>query len=239
MISLKRSILICSVLAMSACSAQYSAEPISPASLSLQSEERRTIDPVTLATWNVEHLAYPAELGCKPRNSETLATMQAYAKSLNADIIALQEVASADALAQIFPPQQWQLILSERPDSKSYECRENGLTSSQQKVAFAVKNSLRIKDTQQLKTLALDNPGLRYGLEITVESPFGDMAILNVHMKSSCFTDDYMMQDSSACQTYAQQAPVLDKWIAEQAQSGRAYAVMGTLTIAFQRPITA
>ena len=227
MLLLKKSMLLFSVLAVNACSTPHPAGQTPPAPAIIQSEEAGTIRHIRLASWNAEHLSYPADFGCKPRNSESIQAMQAYAENLDADIIALQEVASIEALAQIFSPQQWQLVMSERPDSQTYECRENGLTSTQQKVAFAVRNTVQIKDTQQLKALALDNPGLRYGLALTVESPFGDMALLNVHMKSGCFTDDYTRQDSSACQTYAQQAPVLDKWIAEQEQSGQHYAVLG------------
>ena len=224
---LKKSMLLFGVLALNACSTPYPTGQTPPAPTIIPNEKPGTNRHIRLATWNAEHLAYPAAFGCKPRNSESVKAMQAYVDNLNADIIALQEVASMEALAQIFSPQLWQLVMSERPDSQTYECRENGRASSQQKVAFAVKNTLQIKETQQLKALALDNPGLRYGLVLTVETPFGDMDILNVHMKSGCFTDDYMHQDSSACQTYAQQAPVLDKWIAQQEQSGQPYAVLG------------
>lgn len=224
---LKKSALLLSFTLMSACSTQ----PVTPLPKPEQSVTRSEVGSpsaaLKLATWNMEHLAYPANLGCKPRDSETIKAMQAYAKKIDADIFALQEVASKEALATIFPEQDWQLLVSERPDSKSYVCRESGFDSTQQKVAFAIKKSVSVKKISHLKALALDNPGLRYGLVVTVDSAQGKMDVLNIHMKSGCFTDDFMSQDSPACQTYAKQAQVLDSWIASQENTAHPYVILG------------
>ena len=53
---------------------------------------------LSVATWNVEHLAYPIDQGCKPRNEDELQEMRAYAQKLDVDIVALQEVASKEAV---------------------------------------------------------------------------------------------------------------------------------------------
>ncbi|MCC2607037.1 HAD family acid phosphatase [Planctobacterium marinum] len=183
--------------------------------------------PVRIATWNIEHLAYPQDTGCRPRTEQEIVALRHYAESLDADVIALQEVASATAMAQIFPDSDWRIIVSQRPDSESYECRGSGFTSTQQKVAFAVKKSVAVLATDNVEELALDMPGLRYGLVIQVASPNGPLDILNVHMKSGCFVDDYLSSDSESCQIYARQAPILDNWIAQREAQGTAYAVLG------------
>ena len=100
-----------------------------------------TAQPLKVVTWNVEHLAYPLNTGCKPRTLSDIEAMKAYANSLNADIFALQEVASKEALKQIFPQSEWQLIVSNRAASPAYTCRKTGALSTQQKVAFAVKKA--------------------------------------------------------------------------------------------------
>ena len=199
------------------------AQPDLPIAMPTQTKEMQ----LKIATWNVEHLAYPFNTGCKPRTSEDIAAMQAYASSLNANIVALQEVASKAALDTIFPESEWQLIVSDRPDSQAYECRESGFRSTQQKVAFAVRKSLPVLETRHFSALALDNPGLRYGLAIKVLTPLGPTEILNVHMKSGCFVDDYSQSDVEACAVYAKQAPQLAKWIADREAVGQPYLVLG------------
>ena len=101
-------------------------------------------DALKIVTWNVEHLAYPIDKGCRPRTEEELAKLQAYAKSLDADIVALQEVASKAAIYQLFPADEWTVIMSGRPSSPPYDCRGSGFKSTQQKVAFAIKKPMNI-----------------------------------------------------------------------------------------------
>ncbi|HDY90579.1 MAG TPA: endonuclease/exonuclease/phosphatase [Pseudoalteromonas sp.] len=183
--------------------------------------------PLKVATWNVEHLAYPIDTGCRTRTPSEIAAMKAYAKNLGADIIALQEVGSKAALQQIFSEDDWQLIMSTRADSKAYTCRKTGALSTQQKVAFAVKKAIPVLNTAAIDKLALKRAGLRYGLQITVNTPNGPTDILNVHMKSGCFVDDYLKSDSPACKTYAQQVPILDNWIAKREATNTPYIVLG------------
>ncbi|MBU2978140.1 endonuclease/exonuclease/phosphatase family protein [Alteromonas sp. C1M14] len=183
--------------------------------------------PLKVATWNTEHLASPSLSGCKPRQPSELDAMKRYAKSLDADIIALQEVASKEAIAAIFPAQEWKVILSSRADSPAYECRGSGYTSTQQKVAFVVKNTLPIGDVNDFEALALDMPGLRYGLAITLDEPTGPVTLLNVHLKSGCFVDDYQTSDERSCQVYGHQAAILENWIAQQQSSHGRFIIMG------------
>ncbi|XQW83588.1 HAD family acid phosphatase [Thalassotalea piscium] len=182
---------------------------------------------LVVATWNTEHLAFPITDGCRPRTEAETIKLKQYAKSLNADIVALQEVASAEAVEMLFPKSEWQIIMSKRADSESYDCRKTGAKSTQQKVAFAVRKNIEILNTQAFEALALQHPGLRYGLELTVKSPLGTLTLLNVHMKSGCFVDNYSRADSDACKTYAQQAPLLDKWAEQKEQTGMPYIILG------------
>ena len=186
-----------------------------------------TAKKLVLATWNMEHLAFPGASGCKPRQPEEIVAMAEYAKGLKADIVALQEVASEQALQAIFPADSWQIIVSQRPDSKAYECRESGYTSTQQKVAFAVRKALKVHNIQQFDALALDLPGLRYGLVLNVDTPYGRTDILNVHLKSGCFVDDYANSDKEACQILARQVPVLQSWMSQHAAQNKPYVIMG------------
>ncbi|MBJ2139027.1 endonuclease/exonuclease/phosphatase family protein [Paraglaciecola chathamensis] len=192
------------------------------------SEQRsHEINAFKVATWNMEHFAYPIDTGCRPRTSDEIAAMKAYVAGVGANVIALQEVASTQALSLLFPESEWDLVFSGRSDSPAYECRESGFTSTQQKVAFAIRKGTQILDVQQNDQLALHKIGLRYGLAVTLETPLGPTAILNVHLKSGCFVDDYTASDKGSCQALAQQVPVLERWLAEHQSLAMPYMVLG------------
>lgn len=194
---------------------------------SVQPAAMQTAQDLVVATWNVEHLAFPIDKGCRPRTEEELAGLKQYAKSLNADVVALQEVASIKAISQLFPQDKWQLYLSDRPDSQSYDCRKTGFKSTQQKVGFAVRKGIEVEKLDSLEAFSLDSPGLRHGLEITLDTDFGPMTVLNVHMKSGCFVDNYTRKDSKSCKRLAKQVKVLDRWVEEQEAEQTPYIILG------------
>ena len=57
---------------------------------------------LTLASWNMEHLAEHNGTGCRPRTDADYAAMRAYADALQADVIAFQEVESRAAAERVF-----------------------------------------------------------------------------------------------------------------------------------------
>ncbi|MBU3004611.1 HAD family acid phosphatase [Paraglaciecola arctica] len=201
------------------------------ATIQPSAQRQQLIQPTTgflkVATWNVEHLAFPINTGCRPRTPEEVEKLKTYAQSLNADIIGLQEVASAEAVSEIFPTDDWQVIMSPRQDSRSYNCRESGYQSTQQKVAFVVKKPIQVENVQAIEDLGLDSPGLRYGLEIQVVTDLGVVSLLNVHLKSGCFVDNYRRGEKDACSVLAKQAPILDNWVEQKEQLGLPYLVLG------------
>jgi predicted secreted acid phosphatase/endonuclease/exonuclease/phosphatase family metal-dependent hydrolase len=186
-----------------------------------------TVDDMTFATWNIEHLSFPAELGCKPRSQAQINAMKAYVDRLDADIFALQEVASKQAIQQIFGADKWQIIMSERAPSRTYTCRGSDNLSTQQKVAFAVRQHIPILASKNYTDLAIDREGLRYGLSVTLTTPRGETEILNLHLKSGCFLDNYSREDSQACQVFAKQAPILDAWVEAKERDQQPYIILG------------
>ena len=182
---------------------------------------------LVLATWNAEHLALPSEKGCKPRDAQQIEQLKAYAEAVNADVFALQEVSSKEAVEQVFPASTWQVIMSAREDSPSYECRGSGNTSTQQKVAFAIRKSVPVDEVINYRDLASGLEGLRYGLGVKIDGPDGNLELLNVHLKSGCFVDDYSVSDSTSCQTFAQQASWLNQWMGDKQKRHQSYVVLG------------
>lgn len=182
---------------------------------------------ITLASWNMEHLTESDNPGCKVRSSSEYEKMKKYISQVNADIYALQEVASTAALTALFDPAQWNIYLSDRADSQPYTCRENGRTSSQQKVAIVVNKQLKVLSMHSLPSLGLKEEGLRYGLEAEIQTPRGVLTVLSLHLKSGCFVDDYSRSDLADCKILGQQVAPLLSWINQQEAKGQAYVMMG------------
>lgn len=227
--SLKAGLIMLSVLCTQGCVINIEENQFEELDFNPQREMMGSFEPsqLTVATWNVEHLAYPIDTGCKPRTESDINAMREYVNNVDADVFALQEVASEQAVRLLFPSDTWQVLMSPRPDSETYECRGSGRESTQQKIAYAVKNGININSVRGLSELGLNNPGLRYGLELTIQSELGAIKLLNVHMKSGCFVDNYSRSDRESCQTFAQQAPILDAWVETQESEGIQYVLLG------------
>ncbi|XWN38153.1 MAG: HAD family acid phosphatase [Balneola sp.] len=177
--------------------------------------------------WNIEHLAENNEEGCVARSDQDYEKLRNFAATMDADIVALQEVESVNAVARVFPENEWEIVLSDRPSSGSYECRGSGRPSTQQRVAFAVKKGIEFEKIDSFKELALNNPGLRYGLVIRLTGTPEPIEVMNVHMKSGCFVNDYSTSDRDACETFEQQVPVLDKWVESKVKEKKAFVILG------------
>ncbi|MFY8325201.1 endonuclease/exonuclease/phosphatase family protein [Pseudoalteromonas sp. ZZD1] len=182
---------------------------------------------LTVATWNLEHLASDGDQGCKVRTESDYKQLSQYVKTIDADVFALQEVASAAAVERIFKPQQWQIIMSSRADSPSYTCRGNGNLSTQQKVAFAVKKSIQVTNSQHLTSLSAVKLGVREGLQLSLKYNNQTVNLLNLHLKSGCFTQDYSQNDSTSCQVFAKQADILKQHVVSQLGSNDKWLMLG------------
>ncbi len=190
-------------------------------------EQATSKQTLRVATWNIEHLSASDNTGCKPRSAKDIQALKQYAQSLNADVIALQEVASAAAVQQVFSEQDWHIVMSDRADSKTYTCRKSGNKSTQQKIAFVVKKPLTIDKVVQHSAFSAVKPGLRNGLEIQLTHQGEALHLLNVHLKSGCFVDDYQRSDKEACKLLSKQAPILDNWVEEKAKAKTDFIVLG------------
>ena len=190
-------------------------------------ESEKTDSEYRLVAWNIEHLAENDGEGCVARSDQDYEKLRNFAATMNADVVALQEVESVKAVARVFPESEWEIVLSDRPSSGSYDCRGSGRPSTQQRVAFAIKKGIPFEKVESFKELALNNPGLRYGLVIRLTGTSEPIDVMNVHMKSGCFVNDYSASDRDACETFEQQVPVLDAWVEQKVNEERAFVILG------------
>ncbi len=187
---------------------------------------REAVPTLKIAAWNIEHLAERDGSGCRPRAEADYAALRAHVKRLAADVIAFAEVESAAAAARVFPPDDYLIVMSDRPDSRrDYFCRRDAASGpriNKQDVGFAIRRSVKFTRHADLAALGLGDPDLRWGVDVTIEAT-RPLRLLSVHLKSGCSAG----VEREACPILFEQVPVLERWMAERRAEGVDFAVLG------------
>ena len=188
--------------------------------------ETASSTPIRIATWNLEHLAAQDGMGCRPRTEADYAGMRAHVARLDADVIAFEEIESIEAAQRVFPAAEYTIEMSKRPDSgRDGFCRRDATSGPKirkQDVGFAIRKSIRYVRNPDLVDLALGDPDLRWGVDITLEGP-APLRLLALHLKSGCARGDR----NEACPVLFDQVPVLQQWVAARRTEGVAFAMLG------------
>ena len=181
---------------------------------------------LTLASWNMEHLAEREGSGCRPRTDADYAAMRAYVDTLAADVIALQEVESKAAAERVFDPARYTVLIEARTGTgRKGECGGRpGLTFNAQRTGFAIRRGLAFDRQPDFTDLQVGNPDLRSGVDVVVRPALGTpIRLLSVHLKAGCSSGDR----NEACPVLFQQVPVMERWIDLRAAEGIRFAVLG------------
>jgi endonuclease/exonuclease/phosphatase family metal-dependent hydrolase len=198
--------------------------------------ESSSPSPLKLATWNLEWLIAPATFKrlkdtCVPqgapafasdrrlpcdvaqrfeRSSRDFAALARYARQLNADVIALQEVDGVEAARLVFPGYEFCF-------SSSRHLQNTG---------FAIRAGVPKRCGADLTALSLGDT-VRRGAELVLyPGQPNEARLLSVHLKSGCSAKPLVSREK-ACDTLARQVPILERWIDSQAAARRPFAVLG------------
>jgi len=177
---------------------------------------------IKLATWNIAWLTLkPAGHPDLPRDlrarvPEDFRLLQSYARRLNADVVALQEIDGEDAAARVFDPATYAFHLTDEDDV--------------QRPGFAVRRTLRLirnRDLAELDIRAGARRSLRRGADITVETPEGQrIRLLSVHLNAGCREDPFD-RGPPECESLARQAAIIARWAEARRREGVAFAILG------------
>jgi endonuclease/exonuclease/phosphatase family metal-dependent hydrolase len=189
-----------------------------------------------IATWNLEWLIAPAtfkalKAQCAPkgtasfadqrrlpcdvaqrleRSSRDFATLARFARQLDADVIALQEVDGIEAARLVF---------------SGYEFCFSG-SRHLQNTGFAIRAGLPRRCAADVMDLSLGDT-VRRGAELVLfPGEPREVHLLSVHLKSGCSSKS-LASGEKACETLARQTPILERWIDTQATAHRRFAVLG------------
>lgn len=170
-----------------------------------------------IATWNLNWLttrelgdtALPADV--KPRSAGDFALLAQYAKELNADIIAVEEVDGYAAASQLFPRDLYSVHMT----------RDHVV----QRVGIAVRRGLHFDINPDLT--ALSEHHLRSGADITLHLGNSELRILAVHLKKGCRDTPMPNAVSRSCSELRAQIPPLAQWIAARSAEGIPFIILG------------
>lgn len=194
------------------------------------------VDDLKLATWNLEWLIAPEAFAalrgsCTPdgvrppgdmraipcdvaarldRSRADFGALARYARELDADVIALQEVDGASAARLVFPGYRF-----------CFTARRHV-----QNTGFAIRPGIPYRCGRDFTALSLGD-SVRRGAELIVyPGEPRELRLLSVHLKSGC--GSRLLSDRrKECAAVGRQTGILESWIDSEAAAGRPFAVLG------------
>lgn len=178
---------------------------------------------IRIATWNMGWLTLRASEINGPnrdpnravyqRSDADFAKLKAYAKQLDADIVALQEVDTLTAATKVFDPTEYDIVLADETDF--------------QRAGWAIRKTVRYTRLPDLAALDIHDGkrwSLRKGVDVLFHLPSGDLRALAVHLKSGCFSPK---SQNDACPVLGEQMPIVSTWIDQRQAEGASLLVAG------------
>ena len=191
---------------------------------------------IKLATWNLEWLLTPStfsalnghcstdddfrrsaprQLPCDvagklERSAVDLRMLARYARSLDADVIAVQEVDGVNAARQVFADHEFCFTRS----------------PALQNAGFAIRHGIPFRCEEDLVALSQGDAVRRGAAVVLFPGTADELHLLGVHLKSGC-SSQRLDSHSKACDRLARQGLVLENWVESQSRAGHRFALLG------------
>ena len=196
---------------------------------------------VTLAAWNIEHLAANDARGCRPRDTAEYDAIRIYLNRANADVVAFQEVEDLHAAKRVFPASDYDIHISERPTREFPDCYDVPQRRLMQRTGFAVRKDI----TERLGMRAVRQPDVRelqgthdsgrwgvYLILAQVEAGSiparAPLHLLSIHLKSRCTYQTLSGKKANPnCALLHEQVGALSDWIDARARLGQDFIIAG------------
>lgn len=188
--------------------------------------------PFTLMSWNMQWLSISPESPII-RSAADYQALQQLFTTYSPDILAFQEVDSIEALYRVIDQQHYKIYLSTRAKSSQDSFKINN-----QYTGFAIKHNIVTEDIIDLSQLSSPaimtdtsmpfNHKLRYGSIVRITVDKQPIVLLNLHLKSGCFTAKQLAQQKrKSCKTLAQQLKLIKYWVNTQQVRSQSFIIVG------------
>jgi endonuclease/exonuclease/phosphatase family metal-dependent hydrolase len=170
-----------------------------------------------IATWNLNWLTtrsagdrqLPTDV--IPRSEADFGLLAQYAKELNADVVAIEEVDGFPAASKVFSRDQYSIHMT----------RDHVV----QRVGIVVRRGLRYDINPDLTALGANH--LRSGADITLHLGDSNLRILAVHLKKGCRDLPLAQPKSHVCEELRDQIGPLTDWITDRKDEGTPFLILG------------
>ena len=179
-------------------------------------------EPLTISSWNIEWLSTNEAVNkfSAQRDQADFDKLEEYFQSLDADVVAFQEVDDADAIQRV-AGNQYKILMSDRalPENSNHQFKEVN-----QYTGFAVRKGITLTDYADFPLESSTNSKLRFASYVVVETGSKPIHMLSVHLKAGCSGAYKSNRDCSRLKDQAQQ---LNKWIQQRERNDEDYAILG------------
>lgn len=179
-------------------------------------------EPLTISSWNIEWLSTNEAVNkfSDKRDQADFDKLGTYFQSLNADVVAFQEVDDVNAIQRV-AGDQYQILMSDRalPKNSNRQFKEVN-----QYTGFAVRKGVPLTDYADFPLEASSNSKLRFASYIVIETETNPIHMLSVHLKAGC---SGAYKSNRDCSRFKEQAQQLNKWIKQRERNNEDYAILG------------
>lgn len=179
-------------------------------------------EPLTISSWNIEWLSTneAANKFSDKREQADFDKLGTYFQSLNADVVAFQEVDDVNAIQRV-AGDQYQILMSDRtlPKNSNHQFKEVN-----QYTGFAVRKGVALTDYADFPLETTSNSKLRFASYVVIETEAKPIHMLSVHLKAGC---SGAYKSNRDCSRLKEQAQQLNKWIKQRERNNEDYAILG------------
>lgn len=179
-------------------------------------------EPLTISSWNIEWLSTNEAVNkfSDKREQADFDKLGTYFQSLNADVVAFQEVDDVNAIQRV-AGDQYQILMSDRalPKNSNHQFKEVN-----QYTGFAVRKGVALTDYADFPLETTSNSKLRFASYIVIETETKPIHMLSVHLKAGC---SGAYKSNRDCSRLKEQAQQLNKWIKQRERNNEDYAILG------------
>ena len=170
-----------------------------------------------VATWNLDWLTtrQTGDRGLPPdvttRSEEDFARLAEYARELNADVIAIEEVDGFSAASKVFQKDRYSIHMTH--------------DHVVQRVGIVVRRGLPYDINPDVTELGANH--LRSGADITLHVGDSNLRILAVHLKRGCQNTPMPKAKSPACRELKDQIGPISDWISARTAEKTPFLILG------------